>query len=78
MSIKYKVNHDLFERFWEEYTLPMAAVHYNMPEWIFKVRVPYAASCSDIICIEDDQDSEWYFEIAFKEEKDLTYFLLTL
>ena len=78
MHIKYKVKADLFQRFWEEYTLPIAAVHYSMTEWISKIRVPYAASCSDIICIGDDQDSEWYFEIDFKEEKDLTYFLLTL
>lgn len=76
MSIKYKVEGDLFDQFWEEYM--MDTDHYSLHDWIPKIRVPYAASCSDIICFEDDQNSEWYFEIVFKEEKDLTYFLLTL
>jgi hypothetical protein len=70
MSIIYTVDPDLVTRLWEEWLWLPQKLHFD--NWMREVRVPYADDVN--IHISSLIDSQ----IIFKEEKDLTYFLLTL
>ena len=69
MSIIYKIDSDIVTRLWEEWLWLPQKINFDI--WLREVRVPYA----------DDVDVRSFSsnsQIIFKEEKDLTYFLLTL
>ena len=71
MSVKYIVSIEVFDRLWDEYfdsTSPIV----GFENWILSERIPYAKAIS----LKDELPPG--VAINFKEEKDLTYFLLTL
>ena len=66
MSVKYAVSEEIWDRLWDEYFDSIGSrVGFN--NWI-RERIPYAEY------VYGDE----VVTINFKEEKDLTYFLLTL
>lgn len=70
MSVRHIVSVEVLKRLWDEYFDSTGDI-LDFVNWILKERIPYA---------EDIGDDELPPGVAiiFKEEKDLTLFLLTL
>lgn len=69
MSVIYKPDNNITTRLWSQWNS-----YYFSPSfkhWLWNIKIPYAL---DIVPYDDNGD----IIITFKEEKDLTLFLLSL
>ena len=70
MSVEYAVSREVLKRLWDEY-FDSKGDTLDFTNWILKERIPYAED----IGVDELPPG---VAITFKEEKDLTLFLLTL
>lgn len=72
MTVTYITDEDITDKLWDEYEagLPVTT---GFTEWLRYVRIPYAVTIKPVNWTAGDGHI-----ITFKEEKDLTLFLLTL
>ena len=71
MTVTYITDEDITDKLWDEYEAGLPVMP-GFTQWLRYVRIPYAAT------IKPASDPLLGYIIRFKEEKDLTYFLLTL
>lgn len=71
MSVEYAVSREVLKRLWDEY-FDSKGDTLDFTNWILRERIPYAEGIGGGL--------RWAQGVAitFKEEKDLTLFLLTL
>ena len=67
MTVTYYIDGNVVYKFWNEYNGVYG--YPGFAKWLRDVKIPYAES------VNPTRDG---YNITFKEEKDLSYFLLTL
>jgi hypothetical protein len=76
MSVTYITDEDITDKLWDEYEAGWPVMP-GFTEWLRDVRIPYAVTIKTVHS-GDINGFTYGCSIRFKEEKDLTYFLLTI
>ena len=72
MSVEYAVSREVLKRLWDEY-FDSKGDTLDFTNWILRERIPYAEGIGERRFVQYPGVA-----ITFKEEKDLTLFLLSL